>query len=354
MRLQATCNGGTSVSEGTEARQFVLAARPQGAPKPSDFRLETVPMPQPRHGEALVRVIYLSIDPYMRGRISGMKSYTKGVDPGEVMVGGCVGQVVESHAPGLARGDFVEGALGWRSHAVAPGHMLRKLDPADAPISTAVGVLGMPGMTAYFALLDVGRPRAGDTVVISAASGAVGQVVGQIARIGGCRVVGIAGGPKKCAFVRELGFDAAVDYKASKDLAADLGAVCPNGVDIYFDNVGGDVQDAVMELINLKARIIICGTISNYNRLGQPDPGPRHSRRLLANRARMEGFLVFDYLHRYPEGRARVGAWIKEGRIKYREDVVEGLERAPEALIGVLEGRNFGKQLVRVSPDPTR
>jgi NADPH-dependent curcumin reductase len=337
----------------TEAKQIVLAARPQGMPKSSDFRVESVPMPAAKHGEALVRVIYLSIDPYMRGRISGVKSYAKGVDPGDVMVGGCVGQVVESAAPGLAPGDFVEGALGWRSHAVAPGHMLRKLDPADAPISTAVGVLGMPGMTAYFATLDVGKLQAGQTLVVSAASGAVGQVVGQIGKIAGCRVVGIAGGAAKCDFVRALGFDAAVDYKASKDLAGDLKSACPDGVDVYFDNVGGDVQDAVMTLINLKARIIICGTISNYNSAG-PDTGPRHSRRLLVNRARMEGFLVFDYLHRYAEGRARIGAWIKQGRIKHREDIVDGLENAPDALARVLDGRNFGKQLVRVSADPTR
>jgi hypothetical protein len=339
-----------------EAKQIVLVQRPQGMPKPGDFRVETVPMPKPEYGQTVVRVIYLSIDPYMRGRISGAASYTKGVDPGEVMVGGCVGQVVESRAPGLKAGDFVEGPMGWRSHSVLSAHLLRKLDPAAAPISTANGVLGMPGMTAYFAMLDVCQPRAGDTVVISAASGAVGQVAGQIAKIAGCRVVGIAGGPRKCAFVRdELGFDAAVDYKAEKDLAAALKAAAPNGVDVYYDNVGGEIHDAVMTQINLNARVVVVGTISTYNNLpGQADTGPRQLRRLLVNRARIQGFLVWDYSNRYAEGMARIARWIKEGRIKYREDFVDGLENAPEALIAVLEGRNFGKMNVRVSPDPTR
>ncbi|MGQ0674968.1 MAG: NADP-dependent oxidoreductase [Rhodospirillales bacterium] len=337
-----------------EAKRIVLAQRPQGMPKPADFRVETVAMPRAGGGEALVRVIYLSIDPYMRGRIAQATSYAKGVDPGDVMVGGCVGEVVESNATGLKPGDFVEGPLGWRSHAAAPAHALRKLDPADAPISTALGVLGMPGMTAYFALTDVCQPKPGDTVVISAASGAVGQVAGQIAKIAGCRVVGIAGGEKKCAFVRELGFDAAIDYKATKDLGAALKQACPSGVDVNFENVGGEIHDAIMQHINLNARVVVVGTISNYNALDKPDAGPRQLRRLLVNRATMRGFLVWDYNHRNPEARARIGRWIKEGRIKYREDIAEGLERAPEALIGVLEDRNFGKMLVRVSPDPTR
>lgn len=337
-----------------DAKQIVLVQRPQGPPKPTDFRVESAPMPKPDGGEALVRVIYLSIDPYMRGRISGATSYAKGVEPGDVMVGGCVGQVIESNAPSLKKGDFVEGPLGWRSHAAAPAHLLRKLDPREAPISTSVGVLGMPGMTAYFALLDVCQPKPGDTVVISAASGAVGQVAGQIAKIAGCRVIGIAGGEKKCAFVKELGFDAAIDYKAAKDLTGELKKACPNGVDINFENVGGEIHDAVMSLINLHARIVVVGTISNYNALDKPDLGPRQLRRLLVNRATMRGFLVWDYNHRNAEGRARIGAWIKQGKIKYREDIVDGLERAPEALIGVLEGKNFGKMLVRVSPDPTR
>jgi NADPH-dependent curcumin reductase CurA len=338
-----------------EARQIVLAQRPQGMPKPADFRLETVAMPKPAGGEALVRTIYLLIDPYMRGRISGAVSYAKGVDPGETMVGGCVGEVVESNAPGLKPGDFVEGPVGWRSHAALPGNLLRRLDAKEAPISTALGVLGMPGMTAYFALLDACQPKPGDTAVISAASGAVGQVAGQIAKIAGCRVVGIAGGAKKCAFIRELGFDAAIDYKATKDLAADLKQACPNGVDINFENVGGDIHDAVMAQINLNARVVVVGLISAYNNLpGQVDTGPRQLRRLLNNRATMRGFLVWDYNHRNAEARARIGRWIKEGRIKYREDIVDGLERAPEALVGVLGGSNFGKMLVRVAPDPTR
>jgi len=340
----------------SDVQQIVLAQRPVGMPKPTDFRVEAAPMPKPEYGQALVRVIYLSVDPYMRGRISGAVSYAKGVDPGDVMVGGAVGQVVESKAPGLKAGDFVEGPMGWRSHVVLPAGQLRKLDPAVAPISTANGVLGMPGMTAYFALLDVCQPRAGDTVVVSAASGAVGQVVGQIARIAGCRVVGIAGGAKKCAFVRdELGFDAAVDYKAEKDLGAALKEAAPRGVDVYFDNVGGEIHDTVMTQINLNARIVVCGTIATYNnKPGEGDTGPRQLRRLLVNRARIQGFLVFDYLHRYPEGLARMAAWVRDGKVKYREDFVDGLAKAPDALIAVLEGRNFGKMNVRVSTDPTR
>ncbi len=339
-----------------ESQQFVLAQRPQGMPKPSDFRLETVPMPQARHGEALVRTIYLSIDPYMRGRISGVASYAKGVDPGELMVGGAVGEVMVSNAPGLKAGDFVEGPIGWRSHAALPGNLLRKLDPAVAPISTANGVIGMPGMTAYFALLDVCEPRPGDTVVVSAAAGAVGQVVGQIAKIGGCRVIGIAGGAKKCAYIRdELGFDAAIDYKAVNDLGAALKEAAPKGVDVYFDNVGGEISDTVMSQIALRARIVVCGTISSYNNLpGQVDAGPRQLRRLLVNRARIQGFLVWDFHQRYPEALARLAAWVKEGKVKYREDIVDGLENAPDALAAVLSGRNFGKMVVRVGNDPTR
>lgn len=339
-----------------ESKQFVLAQRPQGMPKPSDFRLEIVPMPQARHGEALIRTIYLSIDPYMRGRISGVASYAKGVDPGELMVGGAVGEVVVSNAPGLKAGDFVEGPIGWRSHAALPATLLRKLDPAAAPISTANGVIGMPGMTAYFALLDVCEPRPGDTVVVSAASGAVGQVVGQIAKIGGCRVIGIAGGAQKCSYIRnELGLDAAIDYKAVNDLGAALKEVAPKGVDVYFDNVGGEISDTVMTQIALRARIVVCGTISSYNNLpGQVDAGPRQLRRLLVNRARIQGFLVWDFHQRYPEALARLATWVREGKVKYREDIVDGLENAPDALAAVLSGRNFGKMLVRVGNDPTR
>jgi NADPH-dependent curcumin reductase len=339
-----------------ESRQFVLAQRPQGMPKPSDFRLETVPMPQARHGEALVRTIYLSIDPYMRGRVSGVASYAKGVDPGDLMVGGAVGEVVVSNAPNLKAGDFVEGPIGWRSHAALPANLLRKLDPSVAPISTANGVLGMPGLTAYFALLDVCEPRPGDTVVVSAAAGAVGQVVGQIAKIGGCRVVGIAGGAKKCTFLRDqLGFDAAIDYKAANDLGAALKVAAPKGVDVYFDNVGGDIHDTVMTQLAFRARIVICGTISSYNNpAGHVDTSPRNLRRLQIARGRMQGFLVWDFNARYPEGLARLAQWVKEGQIKYTEDIVEGLENAPDALAAVLSGRNFGKMLVRVGKDPTR
>lgn len=334
----------------SDAKQIVLAQRPQGMPKPTDFRLETVPMPKPEHGQALVRVIYLSIDPYMRGRISGVASYAKGVDPGDVMVGGCVGQVIEAKGSSLKPGDFVEGPMGWRSHAVLPASLLRRLDPSAAPISTANGVLGMPGMTAYFALLDVCVPRAGDTVVVSAASGAVGQVVGQIAKIAGCRVVGIAGGAKKCAFVRdELGFDAAVDYKAEKDLGAALKVAAPRGVDVYFDNVGGDILEACLFRMNNHGRISCCGAVSQYD-----GAAPRHGPRgipglIVTKRLKMQGFIVMDYNAEREQALADLQSWVKAGKMKVPEDIIDGIENTPSALIGLLAGDNIGKRMVRVS-----
>ena len=333
-------------------RQIVLRRRPVGAPTSDDFTLAESPAPRPDDGQVLNRTIYLSLDPYMRGRMSAGPSYAAPVQLGEVMVGGTVGQVVESRHPGLAPGDFVLGGNGWQNYGVAPGDNLRKLDPSRAPISYALGVLGMPGMTAYFALLEVGRPRSGETVVVSAASGAVGSVVGQIARIKGCRVVGIAGSDAKCDYVvRELGFDACVNHR-NPDLGAALSAACPNGIDVYFDNVGGRVLDAVLDHVNLHARIPIVGLISQYN-AETPPPGP-NLRRVLSKRVLIQGFLVGDYADQADRFQADVGQWVREGRIKYREDVVVGLESAVSAFIGLLEGRNFGKLLVRVSPDPTQ
>ena len=332
-------------------RQIRLAARPVGAPKDSDFALTEGPIPSPGPDEMLVRVVYLSLDPYMRGRMKDAPSYAPPVGLGEVMVGGAVGEVMVSRAEGYAAGDIVEGSLGWQAYACAKPAEVRRVDPALAPISTAVGVLGMPGLTAYFGLLDVGRPAPGDTVVVSAASGAVGAVVGQIAKIKGCRAVGIAGSDAKVAYVREeLGFDAAINYR-TEDVDRALGAACPDGVQVYFDNTGGPITDAVFNHITRGARSVICGQISQYN-LAEPDLGPRNLRVLIVHRARIEGFLVFDYADRYPEGLAALAGWIADGRLSYREDIAEGLEHAPAAFRGMLEGRNFGKQLVRVGPEP--
>jgi hypothetical protein len=334
------------------SRQVVLRRRPVGLPRPDDFDLIEAPISAPGEGEVLVRTIYLSLDPYMRGRISGGRSYAPSVEPGQVIVGGTVGQVVESRFAGLGAGAFVQGQAGWQSHAVAKGASLRPLDPAQAPISTALGVLGMPGLTAYVGLLDIGRPKAGETVVVSAASGAVGSAVGQIAKIKGARVVGIAGAREKCDYVvRELGFDQCVSHRAA-DLAGDLAAACPRGVDVYFENVGGAVLDAVMPILNQGARIPLCGLISEYNAT-TPTPGP-NLRPLLFNRVLLQGFIVSDHLARMGDFVRDCSGWLREGRLKHREDVVDGLERAPEAFIGLLQGQNFGKLLVRVGEDPTR
>lgn len=333
-------------------RQIVLRSRPVGMPKPSDFDLVESPLPTPKDGEVLTRTVYLSLDPYMRGRISGARSYAQSVEPGQVIVGGTVGEVLESRHPAVARGDLVLGYDGWQSHAVSKGGALRKLDPKQAPISTALGVLGMPGMTAYVGLLDIGRPKPGETVVVSAASGAVGSAVGQIAKIKGARAVGIAGSPDKCDYVvRALGFDACVNYKTG-DLPAALKAACPSGIDVYFENVGGDVLRAVMTLLNQNARIPLCGLISQYNAT-EPTPGP-DLRAFLFNRVLLKGFIVSDHLDRMGDFLAECGGWLREGRLKHREDIVGGLEKAPEAFIGLLQGKNFGKLLVRVGEDPTR
>jgi len=330
-------------------RQILLARRPSGAPAESDFTLVEVPAPEPKAGEVLVRVLYLSLDPYMRGRMSERASYARPVGLGEVMTGGTVGRVLASRNPDFGAGDIVEGNLGWQDYAVSGGKGLRKIDPRLAPISTALGVLGMPGLTAYFALLELGKPRAGETVVVSAASGAVGGIVGQIAKLKGCRAVGTAGSAAKCRYcLDELGYDACIDYRASKDLAAELKQAAPDGIDVYFDNVGGAVTDAVFPLLNLRARVVVCGQISQYN-LEQPELGPRLLWNLIRTRARVEGFLVWDYAARYGEGLAQLAAWIKEGKLKYREDVTAGLEQAPRKLIGLLKGENFGKALIKVA-----
>ena len=333
-------------------RRVILKSRPVGAPKPSDFEIVEQPLPAPKDGEMLCRTIYLSLDPYMRGRISGVKSYAKGVDPGELMVGGTVGEVMESKHPSFKPGDFVQGYDGWQTHAVSNGAGVRKLDPAQAPISTALGVLGMPGMTAYVGLLDIGQPKPGETVVVSAASGAVGAVVGQLAKLQGCRAVGVAGSKDKCEYVvNELGFDACVNYKTDALVPA-LSAACPKGIDVYFENVGGDVTEAVMQLLNPFSRIPLCGLISMYNATS-PAPGPSW-RYLLTNRVLVKGFIVSDHLDRMPAFLADCTTWVREGKLKFREDIMEGLENAPTAFIGLLQGKNFGKMLVRVGEDKSR
>ncbi len=331
-------------------RRWTLAARPVGFPKTSDFKLDEQPIPEPGHGQVLVATRWMSLDPYMRGRMNETTgaSYTPGVEIGQPMQGTVVGEVLQSNYDGLAVGDMVEAGLGWQEYGVIDGATVRKIDPEAAPISTALGVLGMPGLTAYFGLFEVGRPVAGDTVVVSAASGAVGAVVGQLAKNAGCRVIGIAGTQEKVDYVvDELGFDAGINYK-TEEVSARLAELCPDGVNIYWDNVGGDISDAVIEQIAIKGRAVVCGLISQYN-ADPPPQAPRIAARMLLTRqARMEGFLVFQFAHRYDEGRVRLARWVSDGSLKYRENVVEGFENAPAAFIGLLSGANFGKLLVKV------
>jgi NADPH-dependent curcumin reductase CurA len=333
-------------------RQIRLKERPTGAPTPDHFQAVDAPVPVVNDGEVLRRTIYLSLDPYMRGRMSDAASYATPVKVGDVMVGHTVSEVVESRNQDFKTGDLVVGYDGWQTYGVSAGKELRTLDPKQAPISTAIGVLGMPGMTAFVGLMDIGQPKAGETVVVSAASGAVGAVVGQLAKVKGCRAVGTAGSADKCRYVvEELGFDACINYK-SDDLVPALKAACPSGVDVYFDNVGGAVFAAVLRLINRGARIPLCGMISEYNATGHP-PGP-NLRPLLVQRAMIKGFIVSDHNDRAGAIVQEVAPLVISGRIKFREDIVEGLDNAPTAFIGLLAGKNFGKLMVRVSPDPTR
>ena len=330
--------------------QITLAARPDGYPNESDFKQVESPVPQPGEGEVVVRTIWLSLDPYQRGRMRDAQSYAVPVALGEVIVGGIVGRVVETRTPAFAVGDIVEGSLGWQDYGVSDGRNLRKVDTKLGPISTAIGVLGMPGMTAYFGFLDVAEPKPGDTVVVSAASGAVGAIVGQISKIMGCRTVGIAGTQAKIDYiVDELGFDVGINYK-TENVASALADACPQGIDVYFDNVGGPMTDAVLEQIAVGARISICGQISQYN-VEEPEPGPRNLGLLVRNQAKIQGFLVGQFANRHEEARLRIAQWIREGRVKYKEDVVEGLENAPRAFIGLMRGENFGKLLIKVSDE---
>jgi len=335
------------------AKRIVLASRPVGEPKLSDFRLEDVPVPTPGEGEVLLRTIWLSLDPYMRGRMSDGPSYAAPVPVGGVMEGEGVSEVVTSNNPTFTKGDIVAIRSGWQTHALSDGKGLRKIDPKAAPISTALGVLGMPGMTAYTGLLEIGRPKAGETVVVAAASGAVGSAVGQIARIKGARAVGIAGGKDKCDYVRnELGFDDCLDHR-DPDFPAKLKAACPKGIDVYFENVGGAVFEAVFPLLNPFARMPVCGLIAQYNDTQAVAPrwASALMRNVLTKRLTIRGFIVSDFAAMHADFQRDMAQWVREGKVKYRESVTEGLENAPSAFIGLLKGANFGKQLVRIGPD---
>lgn len=328
--------------------QIRLAARPVGLPKRSDWRFTEEAVPQPGAGQVLVKVLYVSLDPAMRGWMNEGRSYIAPVAIGEVMRAGAAGRIVASNHPRFAVGDYVTGALGVQEYALSDGQGLFKVDPNLAPLPVFLGTLGMPGMTAYFGLLDIGRPQAGETVVVSAAAGAVGTVVGQIAKIKGCRVVGIAGGPDKCRWiVDELGFDAAIDYKHD-DVAAALKRHCPAGIDVYFDNVGGDILDAALARLARHARVIICGAISQYN-VTERIKGPSNYLSLLVNRASMTGMVVFDYANRYHEAAREMAGWMQQGRLRARTDISEGLENFPEVLLKLFRGENIGKLVLKLA-----
>ncbi len=326
-------------------RRIVLASRPAGWVTQDNFRMEEAPLPAPAEGEVLVRNLWLSLDPYMRGRMSDAKSYAKGVELGEVMVGQTVGEVLESRNPKLKKGEHVLTPLGWQLFGATKE--ATRVDGATAPLSYYLGILGMPGMTAYFGLKEIGRPQPGETVVVSAASGAVGSVVGQLAKLWGCRAVGIAGGPQKCGYVvDELGFDACIDYKAG-GLQEALAKACPDGVDVHFENVGGEILDTMLKLMRVGSRIVVCGLISEYNAT-QPY-AYRNMRSVLVNRIRMQGMIVFDWKERYGEALKALAGGLAQHKLKYRESIVEGLENAPKGLISLLKGGNFGKQLVKLA-----
>ncbi len=339
----------------TQNRRLVLASRPQGAPVAENFRLEEQPVAEPADGQVLLRTIWLSLDPYMRGRMSDAPSYSPPVEIGAVMVGGTVSQVVKSRHSEYHEGEWVLSYSGWQEYELSDGTGLVKLgDDLEHP-SWALGILGMPGFTAYMGLLDIGQPKEGETLVVAAATGPVGATVGQIGKIKGCRVVGVAGGAEKCRYAEEvLGFDSCLDHHAD-DFAGQLARACPKGIDVYYENVGGKVFDAVLPLLNTSARVPICGLVSGYNATGLPD-GPDRlpllMGTLLKKRIRMQGFIIAqDYGDRIGEFQEEMGRWLKEGKIHYREQVTDGLENAPQALIGLLEGKNFGKVVIRVAQD---
>lgn len=334
-------------------RKIILHSRPNGAPTLDNFRLEESSVPVPAQGQILLRTLYLSLDPYMRGRMSDAASYAAALKLGDVIMGGTVSIVNVSNHENYQVGDLVLSYNGWQDYAISDGNGINKLDTLMPQPSLSLGVQGMPGFTAYMGLLDIGQPKAGETVVVAAASGAVGSVVGQIAKLQGCHVVGLAGGSDKCAYVvNALGFDACINHHDA-DFATQLAAACTSGIDIYFESVGGAIFDAVLPLLNTRARVPVCGLIANYNDNNLP-PGPDRlgvlTRTILTKRIKMQGFIIFeDYADRYPEFLKKMGAWLKAGKIKYREDIVDGLENAPQAFIGLLQGKNFGKLVIHVA-----
>ena len=329
-------------------RAWTMASRPIGEPKPDNFKLEEFENPTVQHGEVLLRTLFLSLDPYMRGRMRSGPSYATPLEPGDIMQGEVVARVEYSKTKRFSVGDIVRSSIGWQEWGVIPAHLAKPVDLSLGPISTAVGILGMPGLTAYFGLLEICHPKAGDTLVVSAASGAVGAIVGQIGKINGCFVIGVAGSNDKCRYVTdELGFDAAINYK-TEDVSSRFKELTSSGIDVYFDNVGGPVLDAVMENLADSSRIAICGQVSQYNAVGIAQ-GPRNMGALLIARATVQGFLVYDFERRHEIARRRLAGWMRDGRLKYKEDIVDGFEHAPTAFAGLLRGDNFGKLIVRVS-----
>lgn len=336
-------------------RRWVLASRPHGAPVAENFRLEEDQVPVPGEGQLLLRTVYLSLDPYMRGRMSDQPSYSPPVEIGAVMVGATVSRVEQSSHPDFSEGDWVLGYSGWQKYEISEGEGLVKLDDSIPQHSWALGVLGMPGFTAYMGLLDIGRPKEGETLVVAAATGPVGATVGQIGKLKGCRVIGVAGGSEKCRHAKEvLGFDECLDHRA-EDFADQLAAACPDGIDIYYENVGGKVFDAVLPLFNTSARVPVCGLVSGYNATDLPEGPDRLSLlmgTILKKRMRVQGFIIAqDYAHRIDEFQQQMGEWVKAEKIHYREEITEGLENAPQTFIGMLEGKNFGKVVIQVSAE---
>ncbi len=336
-----------------KSRQVLLAARPAGAPKPSDFRLVEADVPEPGPGEILVRNIYMSVDPYMRGRMNERQTYAQAWQVGQPADGRAVGEVMKSHNPSFPAGALVVSNLGWREHFVSSGEGVLVIDRSLAAPSAFLGVLGVPGFTGWYGLKEIGKPKAGETLVVSGAAGATGSLVAQIGKIQGLRVVGTAGTDDKCAWLtKDLGADVAINYRKG-DIGAALREACPRGVDVYFENVGGAILDAVLGLVNPFARIALCGMISQYN-LEVPAPGPGNIRNMVGNRVLMQGFIISDHMKRYPEFLAEVGGWLKAGRIKYHETVVEGIDRAVTAFLGLFSGDNTGKMVVRLGPDAAK
>lgn len=345
-----------SVAKMTTNTRILLASRPHGEPTSETFEVQTVDRPEPADGEVLLRTIYLSLDPYMRGRMSAAKSYAAPVEVGDVLEGGTVSEVVESRSPDVAVGDVVLCHVGWQEWGVAKARHVRRLDPSLAPVSTALGVLGMPGFTAFGGMKEIGRPQEGETVVVAAAAGPVGSMVGQLAKAAGARAVGIAGGPQKVELLRELGFDEAIDHR-SESFVDDLAAATPDGIDVYFENVGGAVWDAVLRRLNTYARVPVCGLVSSYNDTEAPqgpDRAPALMRAILTRSLTVRGFIQDEFRAHHRTFLAEIGPKVADGTIQYREDVVDGLENAPEAFVGLLKGANVGKLLVQVGPDPTR